>query len=411
MPDENMGCGCGCQDCECKEVNVCEPTEKVDANLRDKLMVFKDYVCTIALTPCSQLGKVMSKVVYYLWCMLKDLVNMAINNRKRTETLMENDEYFCGRMSAVSTWTNLVQQITDRNNQKLVQFSREMSQLGLDSKKIGHLERPLAQALIFDNEPDAIISKVTGADKVANKSALDSFASSLNPINVSAVWNVGNVYFLEKDKPATVTYENLKNSSVNGVKISKVDYIYTLKKSTIGNGSKVAAGLYNDPTKTINILDGDGATVKVELRFYDEAGNIISPVGSVISFASLNTNTYGNDYEGVSGASGIDFVKINGSSIDVIGGVAKAKNSNAAKSAGSQYDASEWDSFDSPLEYYGAIAGEVTADNFSFNIETKRRGNTGFSVNSQVKAKVVRKPALEQIPVFKHECNIKGFEC
>lgn len=132
MPDENMGCGCGCQDCECKEVEICDTTEHIDANLRDKLMVFKDYVCTIALTPCSQLGKVMSKVIYYLWCMLKDLVNMVINNRKRTETLMENDEYFCGRVGELEgvvkyledsvKYLNDMVSCLDNRNSKIVDY-------------------------------------------------------------------------------------------------------------------------------------------------------------------------------------------------------------------------------------------------------------------------------------------------
>lgn len=407
MPDENMGCGCGCQDCECKEVNVCEPTQKVDANLRDKLMVFKDYVCTIALTPCSQLGKVMSKVVYYLWCMLKDLVNMVINNRKRTETLMENDEYFCGRMSATSEWTERVNQISISNNQKILNFVSQFGQLAQNTNKTGYLSKPLTQSLIFKDEPSATITKVSGSTKINNRSVLNDY--TVNPGAIDAVWETDNVYLLEKNKPVTVTYENLQNSFLNGVKIEKVEYIYTL--NSIANGDKTAIGFYTDPTKTTRYLERGGASIKMQVKFYDGFDKLISPLGSVISFASLNTADFGNDFEAVSGVSGIELVKINGSSIDVVNGVAKAKNGNESKNSGSDYNSSEWDVDGSPLEYYGAIAGEVVSEDFSFNIETKNRGNVWFMFNSNVKAPVIIKPTLEPLPVFPYECNIKHFEC
>lgn len=405
-----MACFNGCNDCNCVETGVCQETPKVESDLKEKLRVFHDYVCTIAMTPCAQLSKLMAKVVYYIWCFLKDLVNTIINNRKRTETLMENDEYFCGKLADIYDWTNQQQRISEVNNRKLIEFSNEISQLAKDSTKIGFLERPLAQALTLTNEPDAVISKVTGGTKVNDKASLDDFWN-VTPGATTSVWSTGNAYFLNKNQPVTVTYENLKNSSVNGVKISKIEYTYTLLRSTIKDGTKIAVGFYNDPTKTINMIDGDGTTLKMEVKFYDERGQSISPKGSVISFSSLNTSNFGNDYEGVSGLSGIEFVKINGSSIDVTNGLAKAKNSTELKSLGSEYDGPEWDVDGSPLEYYGAIAGEVTADAFSFNIETLKRGYVWFAFNSRVKAKTVKQPVLEKLPSLTYECNIKEFEC
>lgn len=75
MPDEEMGCGCGCNDCECKEIDVSKGKTETMIELREQLQIFKDYICTISMTPCSQLGKIMAKVIFWMWCFFRNLLN------------------------------------------------------------------------------------------------------------------------------------------------------------------------------------------------------------------------------------------------------------------------------------------------------------------------------------------------
>lgn len=42
-------------------------------------MVFKGMICTIALVPCSQLPKMMSKVVYWMWCFFSNVIKYLEN--------------------------------------------------------------------------------------------------------------------------------------------------------------------------------------------------------------------------------------------------------------------------------------------------------------------------------------------
>lgn len=424
MPDEEMGCGCGCNDCECKEINVCDTTERVLADLRDKLMVFADYVCTIALTPCSQLGKVMSKVVYYLWCMLKDLVNMVINNRKRTETLMDNDEYFCDRMSAISEWTVNLSNTQARNHKKLLDFSDAMSNLSSNVNTEGYLPEVHPQPLIFRNEPHAIISSVEGARHIDDFNEFDNWTKALSfeAGRVSAVNSLYNIaggrysYYLDRGVPATVTYTGLEDSYINGIKISKVEYIYTLNSIDFRDGSKTAVRFDTDPTSTLHYFDGgqDGdpnVSINMKVKFFDENGTQIPLRGSVLSLASLNSTDPTTEYEGVGNLVGAHFIPINGSSIKVNGGVAKPANDNSFTDRGSKFNQSDWDSDGSPHEYYGAIAALAEADEVSFDILSRRRNYVWFAFNSKVKTPTAEIPALEPLPTLPYECNIKEFEC
>lgn len=213
MPDEEMGCGCGCNDCECKEINVCDTTEHVHADLRDKLMVFKDYVCTIALTPCSQLGKVMSKVVYYLWCMLKDLVNMVINNRKRTETLMDNDEYFCGRVGELEgvvkyledsvKYLNDMVSCLDNRNSKIVDYL-------LDKIKENVTFNLLAKGSQSGSVATTVETSKDGGFKISWTMADNSGAVGKGTVN----GKVNHKYSVNKDGSIHVVVENVTITDV-----------------------------------------------------------------------------------------------------------------------------------------------------------------------------------------------------
>lgn len=427
MPDEEMGCGCGCQDCECKEVNVCDTTDKVHADLRDKLMVFKDYVCTIALTPCSQLGKVMSKVVYYLWCMLKDLVNMIINNRKRTETLMENDEYFCDRMSDISDWTINLSKTQARNHQKITKFIDDMAALGSNTKENGFLSEVAPQSLVFSGEPDALVS-IKGRDITekwgtlekepnvgwANPSSIDYQAT---PIVTTQAINSSRFAIMKIGDVVEATYTNLKNSRLGDKKINSIKYFVKLVELT-GPSNQIALEFFADPTTSFysHSWNGNGQKSKykyqVDVTFFDENGNAINPSldnPAMLSFASLNSKEgqgeYASDFSG-------KFIPITGSTISIIND--KAMNySNQEQDDKALENGSpngSWDEAGNPYEYIGAVAGLATDPiRFSF-------GNTSglaqlFVFNTNVKAPTVNKPILEELPALEHECNIKEFDC
>lgn len=457
MPDENMGCGCGCQDCECKEVNVCEPTQKVDANLRDKLMVFKDYVCTIALTPCSQLGKVMSKVVYYLWCMLKDLVNMVINNRKRTETLMENDEYFCGRMSAVSEWTINLSNTQARNHKKITKFIDDISKISSKSNEDGYASEPLIQSLVFLREPDAVISEVSSPNsvKILNKNSPESelanvstkynrlmmdpdgkvFDKSTSHEFEDIIRNGAGAYFKNVGDSVTATYKNLKNTKIGEKKASSVKITYKLTKKEFTNDkastdTDAILVLYNDPTRGVRTtVAGGNIEYGITLEFYDEDGKAITLDENeiVLSANSLNHEDTllfgkkyrGNEYVNIESTGG-SLVPINGSSIVAHSdGRGYANTNNVFKgTAGINEDGQtrfpSWDSVDNENFWFGSIGvkySNPTGTTLNISYGAEKREEYWFTFNTNVPVPIVVKPTLEPLPTLPYECNIKEFEC
>lgn len=430
MPDEEMGCGCGCQDCECKEINVCDTTERVHADLRDKLMVFADYVCTIALTPCSQLGKVMSKVVYYLWCMLKDIVNMIINNRKRTETLMENDEYFCDRMSAVSEWTINLSNTQARNHQKITKFIDDMTSLGSKTKENGFLSEVAPQSLTLLNEPNAKLttygnhisdSGLESAYKEPNTGWIDPstipYRSTKQTTTTTGKWQ----YFTVKvGDVVEATYTDLENSRFGDKKIASVKFRYELVELE-GPNDYLVLSTISDPATTAYSFSwkDNGETSKykynVNVMFFDENGNVLNPSldnPALLSFASLNSKNGDGEY--VSDFSG-KLIPITGSTITEEGGKVTNFSSvdqlDKAIQNGAPADTTDWEIFENgKYSYIGAIAGLATSP-ISFSFGHTSAQAQWFSFNTKVKAPVVEKPVLEPLPTLPYECNIREFEC
>lgn len=246
----------------------------------------------------------------------------------------------------------------------------------------GYLSEPSAQSLIFKSEPNA---QHTVSKAEATGDELARVEAGMRPETVDAMNNSTNKqYIIATGESISVTYTNLENSSLDGTKIAKVVYTYTLNHSDYGN--EVVLGFNDDPTATLWYLNGDKYfNLNMDVKFYDGDGKLIDPTGSLVSFASLNTGGVNGDWEGVSDFSG-DFISINGSSIAVQSdGVARSNGSNSYKSLGSQYDAGEWDVDGSPLEYYGAIVGKAKGS-INFNIRSNGRGYVWFAFNSNVKA-------------------------
>lgn len=283
----------------------------------------------------------------------------------------------------------------------------------------GYLSEPSAQSLIFKSEPNV---QHTVSKAEATGEELDRVESGMRPETIDAMNNsTSKQYIIATGESISVTYTNLENSSLDGTKIAKVVYTYTLNHSDYGN--EVVLGFNDDPTATLWYLNGDkDFNLNMDVKFYKENGDVIDPTGALVSFASLNTGGVNGDWEGVSDFSG-DFITINGSSITVQSdGVARSNGSNSYKSLGSQYDAGEWDVDGNPLEYYGAIVGKAK-ESINFNIRSNGRGYVWFAFNSNVKAHGIPKnpqpvevqkihitPEVVTIPkaVSLHEVNLNA---
>lgn len=251
----------------------------------------------------------------------------------------------------------------------------------------GYLSQPSAQSLIFKSEPNA---QHTVSKAQATWDDLLRVEAGMRQETIDAMNNsTSKQYIIATGESISVTYTNLENSSLDGTKIAKVVYTYTLNHSDYGN--EVVLGFSDDPTATLWYLNGDkDFNLNMDVKFYKENGEVIDPTGSLVSFASLNTGGASGDWEGVSDFSG-DFITINGSSIAIQSdGVARSDGSNSYKILGSQYDAGEWDLDGNPLEYYGAIVGKAKG-NINFNIRSNGRGYVWFAFNSNVKANGIPK--------------------
>lgn len=96
-----MACVHGCNDCKCVEVDVTKGKENAFTKLNDKLRVLFEVVCYIGNVPCARLPSLMAKVVYMIWCLLKDLVNFQVNNEGRLAALEKKVTSLESRVTAL----------------------------------------------------------------------------------------------------------------------------------------------------------------------------------------------------------------------------------------------------------------------------------------------------------------------
>ena len=285
-------------------------------------------------------------------------------------------------------YANLIKELREKTAEAKANQEKTAEALAeIDAHKNdeGYLSKTETQNLIFQSEPDA---KHTVSKAPATAEELAKVEKGMRPETVAVLNNSTNKqYIISTGESISVTYTNLKNSSLDGVKIDKVVYTYKLNHS--GYGNSIVLGFCDDPTLTLWYLNGDKDTsINMDVKFYDSKGNLINPDGCLVSFASLNRGGSADDWEGVSDFSG-EFIKINGSSVSVqSNGVARSMESNSYKSLGSKYDVSEWDVDGSPLEYYGAIVGKSNGK-INFNIRSTGRGYVWFAFNSNIKAPVL----------------------
>ena len=297
----------------------------------------------------------------------------------------------------------------------------------------GTLSQPESQGLIFNREPQArptvsgqgtyfqvnggevsgampIVGSSIAGNKAVNKPTFQTaqWADALSPARVGAgqesdtsirkVTAIG----LYKGQTATIRYDNLQNSSIDGRKVSSVKYDYTLLESPSDDESIVGV-FYTDPTETIYFgtvrQPGNLKDIKLKLKvtFYYEDGTPVdlSKTNALFSFASLNrseTPQQEQEYVGV-----IDAFKpilINGSSIVYQDGKLGAIKDNDSRERGSQFNRGEWDTAaSSPNAYWGAAAGKATKPSMELIIGNHPTGTSPragarqwFQLNSSLKA-------------------------
>ena len=312
----------------------------------------------------------------------------------------------------------------------------------------GVLSQPESQGLIFNREPQArptvsgqgtyfkidqgevggampIVGSSIAGNKAINKPILPAaqWADALSPARVGAgqesdtsirkVTAIG----LYKGQTATIRYDNLQNSSIDGRKVTSVKYDYTLLESPSDDESIVGV-FYTDPTETIYFgttrQPGNLKDIKIKLvvTFYYEDGTPVdlSKTNALFSFASLNrseTPQQEQEYVGVTNA--FKPILINGSSIVYQDNKLGAIKDNDSRERGSKFNRGEWDTAaSSENAYYGAAAGKATKPSMELIIGNHPTGpnprpgaRQWFQLNSSLKATglIPAKPVEPTAPV------------
>ena len=288
----------------------------------------------------------------------------------------------------------------------------------------GYLSEPYAKSLIYDSEPDAVLSTTTDGKYMSANAVDEAFSHDtdnynnqllqLDNMNITylqqpndvassqelygnfgskAGWKTNissnqlvkwTTVLLKRGQSVTATYTNLNNSYYNGKKISKVVFKYTLTEdSKFYNPTGMAwLGIFTDPTLGVFASAYTGTFekntsifVKNEFTFYDQDGNPIEFNDALLSVASLNREhnsiELAKDYTG-------RFIKISGSTIGEKNSMVYATDSlNFKKGEGgcehTMYPRqnepwSGWDSSDAPNSWYGAGALLLNGPNNSVTL-------------------------------------------
>ena len=304
-------------------------------------------------------------------------------------------------------------------DKKLAEYNKSLEDLKKMTGQEGYLSEPIGQSLIFNGEPDATVD-ISGQDAFINHSKFYDDVKATKDINLSLQlkkWtgddrkgsiahDTNNIIVMSKNKPVTVSYTNLKNSSYAGKKISKIVYEYTLLKSTT---PEIIAEIYRDPALTIHFSSDDrknALEIGMKVSFYDDKGAKIEFTKdnpALVSFASLNAenksnvNIFYNEY--VRDLKNLKFIKITGSSVVEKDGVIASVTDNNKdwKDKSSKYYG--WDDAKSPVAWYGAGAALITGSDVEFKFGANRDEWQWFAFNAAVKAKsVLQKPVEPKEP-------------
>ena len=307
----------------------------------------------------------------------------------------------------------------EKYKKEVLAYNQAIAELENHLHEDGYLSQPIGQSLVFKSEPNATVSISNGT--VYSEKQLDSLVRSWG----FGPGDWGYAYFeqlnkglpgtpqhlvsgdlrtvFELGKTTTVTYTNLQNSTMNGKKIAKVVFKYTVKNTTRLPG-KVPVFIKQDPTATIwyTAFFGD-TTIGVDVQFFDEDDKPMALDGALLSFASLNRGdlpkyfNYNNSIEKVQNFNG-QFMEINGSTIKNHSGSAYSDTNNAYLEDGSRFERDVWDTETSEYSWYGAIVGKVSGKRISYDMTGVYKGNVWFSLNSNIRAKNIPVKPIKPVP-------------
>ncbi|MGT2749296.1 antigen I/II family LPXTG-anchored adhesin [Streptococcus orisasini] len=305
----------------------------------------------------------------------------------------------------------------------LVAYKSALAELEKHKNEDGYLPSPESQPFIFEQEKNAIL-EITSGDKVYSADEFYAEADKLDYIKADTLFNTekrriayehfkggiqdsadwpGKRVFLPKGKPVVARYSNLKNSELNGKKIASAEFIYTLKDTSL-NADKIPAMLYDDPTQTIYYFEFFGSqSIDVEIKFYDEDGNKIDATGALLDFSSLNRGHGWPQYNGINAIEKVNYhtgtaIEINGSSVKDNGDGLYAATPNYTKANQSRFESNEWDTTDSPVNWYGAIVGKQTGPDVKFTLSAENSSGIWFAFDSKIKAKDIPNKPMEPTP-------------
>lgn len=297
---------------------------------------------------------------------------------------------------------------------ELTAYNKAMEELEKKKNEDGYMSVPSSQTLQFKSEPSASMQFLNGGkaysqtewktffdSNIGSKLGIDQTQATNDFNYINSVANAAETrVMLHKGQPLKVAYTNLQNSYVNGKKIARVEYTYTLRDTGISGVNDLPALIEKDPTVTIWYLNSYGqADINLTADFYDGAGHKIDMTGALFNFSSLNHGTGTSSsapsavgkpmIEKVLGFNG-DYIYISGSSVTKqADGGAYASNDNDSKAKGSRFSTSEWDDSTSGSgkpTWYGAIVGKAKGTSVSVDIGASKRGVVWFAFNSDIKA-------------------------
>lgn len=268
-------------------------------------------------------------------------VALEVYNRKKKayeEELHEYEKALIEREKIIAANKESDKKVNDENKKKIAEIAKRNE---ANAKELGYFVSNVRNALVFEDEPDAIATveinrsgdtggygliKADGVDRAGHiwsglldrlteENLNDDYLAKNNLTNtVKLSWDEnfnalrlfgGNNYLTypviaKKNRPFTVTYTNLKNSTYNGKKISKIEYVYEVLETGSFSDFMVVDPAKN-PTISVSIYgrmnDPNHRTrVKITPKFYlEDDSKIIPTADKPFMFSLLSMNAKFDD--------------------------------------------------------------------------------------------------------------------
>ena len=345
----------------------------------------------------------------------------AYNTKKKVyeEELREYEKALVERKKLIAANKEADKKVNDENKKKIAEIIKKNKE---NETEPGHFVSKVKNALVFDDEPDAVAT--VEINRIGNSGAYGLIKSNRVP-HFWKEWfskltedNLNNEYLMKnkisdnikfswddkfttlrdfdgknfttysviakKNRPFTITYTNLKNSTYDGKKIAKVEYTYEVLSSGSSSDFMVVEPAKN-PTMSVSIY-GDGnnpdypTRVKITPKFYLEDGTMVTPTeDKPFMFSLLSLNASFRDYAD--------------------GRVTDRTISNKIKELHSDVMFSE-----SEFGRFGYVHGEFEK---KYNVKWNDRNKDGFYSKVRSEWEALEKPLFEKYKELEKEAYTK----